>query len=139
MMKRTTLALAALALAFTGCNTCGTWRPGILGKFKSCLHGATNMGAPCDASCDPSTPQTDGCQGCTESANYGGYGETVIGSYETPMSSGISETTGGISIGSPISSGTSIPSGSSILPGTTLPSGSPTPLRGETIRPKPAN
>lgn len=132
-MKRTTLALAVFALAFAGCNTCGTWRPGILGKFKSCLHGATNIGAPCDASCEAGLPSADGCQGCTESSNYGGYGETVIGSYETPMSSGISDTTGGITIGS------TVPSGSTVLPGSTLPPTSSTPLRGETIRPKPAN
>lgn len=131
-MKRTTFALAALALAFTGCNTCGTWRPNLLGKFKSCLHGASNIGAPCDAGCETGAPPADGCQGCSESANYGGYGETVIGSYETPMSSGIPSTSDGVSIGSPVSSG-------SILPGTTLPSTSPSTLRGETIRPKPAN
>ena len=132
-MKRTTLALAALALAFTGCNTCGTWRPNLLGKFKSCLHGASNIGAPCDAGSEAGAPAADGCQGCSESANYGGYGETVIGSYETPMSTGIPNSSDGISIGSPV------PSGSAILPGTTLPSTSPSPLRGETIRPKPAN
>ena len=129
-MKRTTIAVAALALAFTGCNTCGTWRPGILGKFKSCLGGATNVGAPCDAGCEGPAGHAEGCQSCAESANYGGYGETVIGSYDTPVSSGAS---GGISIGSPVSSG------SSILPGGSLSTGSPTPLGGETIRPKPAN
>lgn len=131
-MKRTTLALAALALAFTGCSTCGTWRPNLLGKFKSCLHGASNIGAPCDAGCETGAPAADGCQGCSESANYGGYGETVIGSYETPLSSGIPSSADGISIGSPVPSG-------SILPGTTLPSTSPSALRSETIRPKPAN
>lgn len=132
-MKRTTLALAALALAFTGCNTCGTWRPNLLGKFKSCLHGASNIGAPCDAGCEAGGPVADGCQGCSESANYGGYGETVIGSYETPMSTGISSSSDGISIGTPL------PAGSTSVPGTALPSLSPSPIRGETIRPKPAN
>ncbi|MFY7891608.1 MAG: hypothetical protein ACOVOJ_02915 [Pirellula sp.] len=132
-MKRTTLAVAALALAFTGCNTCGTWKPSLLGKFKSCLHGASNIGAPCDAGCESGAPATEGCQGCSESANYGGYGETVIGSYETPMSTGFSSSTDGISIGSPAASS------SSILPGTSMPSTSRSVIPGETIRPKPAN
>lgn len=146
-MKRTTLALAALALAFSGCNTCGTWRPNLLGKFKSCLHGASNIGAPCDAGCETGAPAggPDGCTNCGEtSANYGGYGETVIGSYETPISAGSSD---GITIGSPIS-GSSLPAGSTIPSGSVLPStsgaysGTPTPantIRPETIRPKPAN
>ncbi len=135
-MKRTTLAIAALTLAFAGCNTCSTWKPSFLGNFKSCLSSPTNVGAPCDAGCE--SAQGGGCQSCSESSKYGGYGETVIGSYETPMSSGVSSYDGGISIGSTIPS-SSIPSGSNILPGSTMPSSSPTPLRGETIRPKPAN
>lgn len=138
-MKRTTLAIATLCLAFTGCQTCGTWKPNLLGKFKSCLHGATNLGAPCDAGCEGSGPAVDSCQGCSESAGYGGYGETVIGSYETPASVGISDSSGGISIGTPITSGSTLPSGSTLLPGSTLPSTGSSPVRGETIRPKPAN
>jgi len=139
MMKRTTLAMAALCLAFSGCHTAGTWKPNLLGKFKSCLHGAHNLGAPCDAGCEAGAPGADGCQTCGESAGYGSYGETVIGSYETPVSSGISDGSGGISIGSPITSGSSAPSGTTILQGSTLPSASPNPIRSETIRPKPAN
>jgi len=134
-MKRSILTLSVLALAFAGCNTCGSWRPNF-GSFKSCLHGASNVGAPCDAGCEPG--QADGCQSCGQavSANYGGYGETVIGSYETPMSSSASGSVDGISIGSPLPSG-SVPSGSSLPPGSY--SGGTTPIRGETIRPKPAN
>ena len=135
-MKRSSLAIAVLALAFTGCNTCSTWRPAnMFGKFKSCLHGANNVGAPCDAGCE--TGGMEGCQSCGETARYGGYGETVIGSYETPISSSVSGGTSGISIGS------SIPSGS-VLPPTTTGgyTTSPNPassIRPETIRPKPAN
>ena len=149
-MKRTTLALAALALAFSGCNNCGSLRPAnLFGKFKSCLHGASNIGAPCDAGCEAGAPAAghDGCATCGETgANYGGYGESVIGSYETPMSSTISGSDG-ITIGSPMS-GSTLPAGSTLPSGSVLPStagtysGNPTPanaIRPETIRPKPAN
>lgn len=135
-MKRSILTLSVLVLAFAGCNTCGSWRPNF-GGFKSCLHGgASNVGAPCDAGCEAG--QADGCQSCGQagSANYGGYGETVIGSYETPMSSSVSGSVDGISIGSTLPSG-SVPSGSSLPPGSF--SGGTSPIRGETIRPKPAN
>jgi len=127
-MKRSILTLSVLALAFAGCNTCGSWRPNF-GSFKSCLNSASNVGAPCDAGCEPG--QADGCQSCGQAGR-----ETVIGSYETPMSSSASGSVDGISIGSPLPSG-SVPSGSSLPPGSY--SGGTTPIRGETIRPKPAN
>lgn len=134
-MKRSILALTVLTLAFAGCNTCGSWRPNF-GGFKSCLQGASNVGAPCDAGCEAG--HAEGCQNCgqSSSANYGGYGETVIGSYESPMSSSLSGSADGISIGSPLPSGT-VPSGTSLPPGSF--SGATNPIRGETIRPKPAN
>lgn len=128
-MRNTTLVVAALMLAFAGCNSCGnscsSGRPNIFGRLGSCLGGANNVGAPCDASGGAAAAH---CDPCTETSRYGGYGEQVIGTtYGAPMSNSVE----------------SMPMGSSM---STLPPGayigSPTPAatsRGEVIRPKPAN
>lgn len=131
-MRNTTLVVAALMLAFAGCNTCGnscsSGRPNLFGRLGSCFGGANNVGAPCDASGGGASAAGAHCDPCTETARYGGYGEQVIGtSYGAPMSSSID----GVPIGS---SATTLPPGAYI--------GSPTPAassRGEVIRPKPAN
>lgn len=133
-MRNKNLAIAAMMLAFTGCNTCGscnTGRPSIFGRLGSCLGGANNVGAPCDAGAGAGAGGAH-CDPCTETARYGGYGEHVIGSYETPISGSVGGTLDGVTVGSPVQG---LPAGAYV--------GSPTPATvrapGEMVRPKPAN
>jgi hypothetical protein len=127
-MRNTTLAIAAILLGFAGCNTggnCTSMRPSIFGRMGNCLGGANNVGAPCNAGASSGSH----CDPCGETARQSGYGEQVIGSYETPMGSTVGGTIDGIPVGSSV-----LPPGAYI--------GSPTPSsinRGEVIRPKPAN
>lgn len=98
-MKRTSLIVAALLLAFSGCS-CGQgwsgWRPNILGRMHDRIHG-TNVGAPCMSGNCASAPAMaglsvadTGCESCgsgvqnmsydgnSNSSSYGG--REVIGS-----------------------------------------------------------
>jgi hypothetical protein len=96
-MKKTTLISASLLLAFAGC-TCGQgWRPNIFTRLHNRIHGVSNVGAPCDAGCSDgvahggviaSPAAHGGCESCNAaSANYGGYNEQIVDSYEgTPIS-----------------------------------------------------
>ena len=86
-MKRTTLISASLLLAFAGC-TCGQgWRPNILTRMNNRIHGASNVGEPCDAGCQGASGAghvaNGGCDTCGSvgGMNYGGY-EQVGDSYE---------------------------------------------------------
>ncbi len=82
-MKRTTLISASLLLAFAGC-TCGQgWRPNIFTRLNNRIHGASNVGEPCDAGCqgagNMAPPATGGCESCGANggANYGGYDQVI--------------------------------------------------------------
>ena len=107
-MKRTSLIVASLLLAFTGCS-CGqslsSWRPNIFGRLHDRIHG-TNVGAPCMSGGCASAPSmaapamaSVGCETCgngVHSLGYEGYasdsygGETVIGSYDNVVNGGTS-------------------------------------------------
>ena len=110
-----------------GC-TCGSGgKPNIFTRMNNRIHGASNVGEPCDAGCQSAAGAghvaNGGCDNCGSagSMNYGGY-EQVGDSYE--VQSGTPYTVG--------------PSTSIVPPSYTT--GQPTPGRiGETIRPKPAN
>ena len=125
-MKRTTLISASLLLAFAGC-TCGQgWRPNILTRLNNRIHGVSNVGEPCDASCRDAVMAApvahSGCESCGNagSVNYGGY-EQIGDSYEVPA--------GTQYVG---------PSTQYVQPGSYA-TGQPTVSRMEPIRSKPAN
>ena len=62
-------------------------RPGFFTRLNNRLHGARNVGEPCDAGCQGAPAQTHaaagGCDSCaTNSMNYGGYDGQIVDSYE---------------------------------------------------------
>jgi hypothetical protein len=84
-MKIKTLISASLLLAFAGC-TCGqSGKPNFFTRLNSRLHGASNVGEPCDAGCQgaPMQHAAGGCESCaTNTMNYGGYEGPIGDSYE---------------------------------------------------------
>lgn len=84
-MKIKTLISASLLLAFAGC-TCGqSGRPNFFTRLNTRLHGASNVGEPCNAGCQgaPTQHAAGGCESCaTNTMNYGGYEGPVVDSYE---------------------------------------------------------
>lgn len=97
-MKRVTLISAGLVLAFAGCSCGHGWRPHIFTRLHNCIHGVSNVGAPCEAGGCEAAPACETCG--NETAHYGGYEGTVIGSYEgTPVST--YATTPGTTYGTP--------------------------------------
>ncbi len=89
-MKTKTLISASLLLAFAGCSCGQSSRPSFFAKLNQRLHGAGNVGEPCDAGCQVAhmqQPAAGGCESCaTNSMNYGGYEGPIVDSYEgTPV------------------------------------------------------
>ncbi len=125
-MKIKTLISASLLLAFAGC-TCGqSERPNFFTRLNNRLHGARNVGEPCDAGCQgaPTQPAAGGCDSCaTNTRNFGGYEGPIVDSYE------------GTTIGPPPSSFTTQPpTYSTPYPSVGQPSGSR--MSTESILPK---